>query len=185
MPFWSWECDAAFDATVVNVALEQQSPVQWVDFMGNPTEVSGGMVANAQLASIVENVTQGRALGHVEDLCFRDPNAFRPGELHKHVEYLDAITKGSSSAIQSDVVRWVRDKVSVFEFAQHYKGSYKGWSYDSDRPPQRVFRNSQSCKPFVELVRQTLLDRLRTGAVSLLGKVGEVEPPSPHTLFIL
>ncbi len=72
---------------------------------------------------------------------------------------------------------WVRDKVSVFEFAQHYKGSYKGWSYDSDHPPQRVFRNNQSCKPFVEFVRQTLLDRLRTGAVSLLGKVEEVKPP--------
>jgi hypothetical protein len=68
IPFASWECDEAFDAMVVKVAREQQCPVQWVDFMGNPREVSGGMVANAQLASIVGNVTQGRAVGHVEDI---------------------------------------------------------------------------------------------------------------------
>ena len=60
---------------VVNVALEQQSPVQWLDCTGNPTEVSGGMVANVQLASFVKNVTQARAVGHVEDSCFRGPDS--------------------------------------------------------------------------------------------------------------
>ena len=34
-----------------------------------------------------------------------------------------------------------------------------------------------SCKPFVRFIQQTLLERLETGAVSLLGKVGVVEPP--------
>ena len=63
---------------VVNVALEQQSPVQWVDCTGNPTEVSGGMVANVQLASFVKNVTQARAVGHVEDSCFRGPDSCLP-----------------------------------------------------------------------------------------------------------
>ncbi len=71
MQFWPWQYEP-FDAMVVNVALEQQSPVQWVDCTGNPTEVSGGMVANVQLASFVKNVTQARAVGHVEHSCFRD-----------------------------------------------------------------------------------------------------------------
>ena len=42
-----------------------------------------------------------------------------------------------------------------------------------------AFFNNVSCKPFVKIIQQTLLDRLKTGAVSLLGKVGEVHPP-PH-----
>jgi hypothetical protein len=43
MQFWSWECDEAFDATmVINIALEQQhQAVKWVDFIGNLTKVSG------------------------------------------------------------------------------------------------------------------------------------------------
>ena len=34
-----------------------------------------------------------------------------------------------------------------------------------------------SCKPFADFVRSTLLDRLASGAISLKGKVGEVDPP--------
>ncbi len=77
MQFWPWQYEP-FDAMVVNVALEQQSPVQWVDCTGNPTEVSGGMVANVQLVSFVKNVTQARAVGHVEDSCFRGPDSCLP-----------------------------------------------------------------------------------------------------------
>ena len=44
---------------------------------------------------------------------------------------------------------------------------------------KKAFLNNISCKPFVKFIQQTLLDRLETGAVSLLGKVGEVQPPPP------
>ena len=33
------------------------------------------------------------------------------------------------------------------------------------------------CKPFADFVRSALLDRLTSGAISLKGKVGEVDPP--------
>ena len=49
----------------------------------------------------------------------------------------------------------------------------------TDLPPGKAFFNNVSCKPFVKFIQQTLLDRLKTGAVSLLGKVGEVQPPPP------
>ncbi len=77
MQFWPCQYEP-FDAMVVNVALEQQSPVQWVDCTGNPTEVSRGMVANVQLASFVKNVTQAKAVGNVEDSCFRGPDMCLP-----------------------------------------------------------------------------------------------------------
>ena len=69
--------------------------------------------------------------------------------------------------------------MSVFPFFQHFLGIFRGESYDSDLPPGKAFLNNVSCKLFVKFIQQTLLDRLETGAVFLLGKVGEVQPPPP------
>ena len=44
-------------------------------------------------------------------------------------------------------------------------------------PVKKVFLNHPSSKPFVKFISATLLDRLSTGAISLWGKVGEVQPP--------
>lgn len=38
--------------------------------------------------------------------------------------------------------------------------------------------NNPSCKPFANFIRTILLDRLKTGAISLVGKVGECNPPN-------
>jgi len=71
----------------------------------------------------------------------------------------------------------MRDKVSIQPFFRHFKGSFKGESYDSDEPPMKVFKNNVSCKSFVTFVEGTLIARLKSGAISLLGKVGVVDPP--------
>ena len=42
---------------------------------------------------------------------------------------------------------------------------------------KKPFRNNMSCKSFANFVRKTLLNRLTTGAISLLGKVGDVQAP--------
>ncbi|CAH3162802.1 unnamed protein product, partial [Porites lobata] len=60
---------------------------------------------------------------------------------------------------------------------RHFKGSFKGELFDSDEPPMKVFKNNVSCKPFVSFVEETLVARLRSGAISLLGRVGVVDPP--------
>ena len=70
-----------------------------------------------------------------------------------------------------------REQSFDFPFFRRFSGSFKGESCDSDRPPKKVFLNNASCKPFVQFIQQTLLGRLETGAVSLLGRVGVVEPP--------
>ena len=49
--------------------------------------------------------------------------------------------------------------------------------YDSDQPPHRFFKNNLSCKQFGGFVRTTLLSRLKSGAISLVSKVGQVSPP--------
>ena len=48
---------------------------------------------------------------------------------------------------------------------------------------KRLFRNNIPCKSFANFVRKTLLYRLTAGAISLLGKVGDVQ--APHTVLPL
>ena len=69
------------------------------------------------------------------------------------------------------------DKVSIKPFFKHFKGSFKGELFDSDEPPMKVFKNNVSCKPFVSFVEETLVARLKSGAISLLGRVGVVDSP--------
>ena len=70
-----------------------------------------------------------------------------------------------------------RDRVSIFPYFKHFSGQFKGEKFDSDRPPRKAFKNNVPCKPFVSFIQKTLMDRLRTGAISWLDRVGEVEPP--------
>ena len=44
-------------------------------------------------------------------------------------------------------------------------------------PPHQMFRNNRSCKHSVSFVQKTLINHLGTGAISLVGRVGEVAPP--------
>ena len=54
--------------------------------------------------------------------------------------------------------------------------SFKGEHYDSDQPPHRLFKYNVSCKQ-LENLSTTLLSRRKSGAISLVGKVGQVSPP--------
>ena len=67
--------------------------------------------------------------------------------------------------------------MSIFPYFRHFKGTFKGERYDSDQPPHRLLKNNVRCKQFRELVRTTLLSRLKSGAIFLVGKVGQVTPP--------
>ena len=67
--------------------------------------------------------------------------------------------------------------MSIFPYFQHFTASFKGIRYDSDRPSPIIFKNHASCQPFCEFIANTLLDRLKTAAISLVGRVGVVRPP--------
>ena len=72
---------------------------------------------------------------------------------------------------------WIRDKVSIAPYFRHFKGDFKGSSYDSGRPPAKTFKNNTSCKPFNQFVQKTLIDRVKCGATTIVGKVGVAYPP--------
>ena len=66
--------------------------------------------------------------------------------------------------------------MSIFEYFQPFSGNFKGKQYSSERPPSEQFKNNLSCKPLADFARRTLIDRLQTGAISLVGRVGGVNP---------
>lgn len=112
-------------------------------------------------------------------LAFCDPSCFRAGELHRHTYQWDKLFQYSTNNF-SEVQDWIHNLVSVEKFFTHFKGSYedyKGFNYDCNRPPARIFTNHLSCKPFAQFISDTLIERLASGAISLWGKVGESPPP--------
>lgn len=144
---------------------------------GGPVWVSEGTAANARLRQKVDQVQRGEFIGKVEELVFRDPDRFVAGSLHGYGAAWEEIMAETPRSQRVEILSLINEKVSIFPYFQHYKGKFQGQSYDSDRPPQRLFRNNTSCKDFGAFIRQTLLNRLKMGAVSLLGKVGCVEHP--------
>ena len=125
----------------------------------------------------IDQICHGDKLGDPATLRFRDPATFRAGEVHNYYHQWQDIIGGSPSAQQVQVLKWIKDKVSIFEYFQPFSGSFKGKQNCSNYPPSELFGNNMSCKPFANFVRSTLLDHLTSGAIFLKGKVGQVDPP--------
>jgi hypothetical protein len=136
------------------------------------------MAANGHLRETVRLVSQGDLVGDCTQLAFRDPELFRAGELHSHFTAWEALADSPvPSTEQQEVLAWIREGVSVHPYFKHFNGMFKGEKYDSDLPPLKTFKHNSSCKPFVKTIQKTLLDRVATGAISLVGQVGRVDPP--------
>lgn len=73
----------------------------------------------------MQRIIKGETLGHVSELAFRDPNYFRAGELHSHVEQWEKKVGETPDVKQVQVLRWIRDKVSVPEFFRPFRGKFK------------------------------------------------------------
>ena len=148
----------------------------WIGW-GTLVGVSMGVTATGFTKERIEEIIRGERLADPSELLYRDPSRFRAGELHDHYEQWENLVDDQPSPQQLQILRWIRNKISIFEFLRPFSGNFRGQSYDSAGPPTRQFRNNPSCRPFADFVRRTLLDRLRMGAISLRGKVGESEPP--------
>ena len=67
--------------------------------------------------------------------------------------------------------------MSIHEFACHFEGRFKGTLYDSALHPRMIFENHNSCGAFTESIKSSILQRIKTGAVRVWGRVGDVPPP--------
>ena len=174
---WDWECDPEFEGKLHAYSQYSQRSINWVDWLGNSAGVGTGVAVLELSKDEIDRICHGDRLGDPATLRFRDPVNFRAGEVHNCYHQWQDIIGVSLSPQQIQVLKWIKDKLSIFEYFQPFSGSFKGKQYSSDYPPSEHFRNNTSCKPFADFVRSTLLDRLTSGAIPLKGKVGEVEPP--------
>ena len=156
----------------------QDTSAQWVNVIGGALLVGGEMTANDHLQRMVHRVKQGELMDDVSQLAFCDPNKFLAGELHCHLAAWEEIADSLlPSAQQQEVLSWIKNRVSVFPYFQPYKGKVEGEHLDSMLPPPRIFKNNVSCRQFLPFIRNILLERITTGAISLVGQVGQVQPP--------
>lgn len=116
----------------------------------------------------------------VEDftkLPVRDPEKFVSGQLHENVEkwqcVLDHMPGGGEN-----VRRWLVDGVDIVQFFQHFKGNFKGESYDSDSPPKKYFQNAPICKRYVNFICEALCEKIASGSIHVLGRLGECTLPT-------
>ena len=161
--------------------------VRWVTFDGSPLEVAQGMAeGNTHIASqFIEDVISGQARVDVSMLAFRDPGSFVAGNLHNHFPAWECIANIAPFDLTPKILLWIKNCVDKQDFFQPFKGQYRGENFDSTLPPHQTFSNTQFCKPFAQFISDTIIDRLRTGAISLWGRVGEVPPPLLVTVMPL
>ena len=95
-------------------------------------------------AEFIQSVMSGDKTANVSILAFRDPETFRAGNLHLHASSWEHLASAAPYCLAYQVCDWIKSCVNMHDFFQHFKGSYKGESFDLPTPP-RVFYNSVSC----------------------------------------
>ncbi|CAC5380820.1 MTH [Mytilus coruscus] len=83
-----------------------------------------------------------------------------------------------------EVARRVNDSKREL-YSMPFKGMFWGVQYDDVYQPSRQFKNAANCQEHIDFINDEITSRLQSGAVILLRKVGEVQPPhivSPITI---
>ncbi|KAI8496663.1 hypothetical protein Bbelb_253180 [Branchiostoma belcheri] len=168
--FPSWETREPFDPmAAVREAELRHVQLGYVDFQGQPWDDAKPPPPS------VQDVASGLSQASAADVRFPDPNRFVAGRLGLHAAEWDLIL--ASHPQRDMLLEWVREGVDVHKFIVPFSGSFEGTPVKASFPPSQVFVNKISCKPFAKFISDTLLERLKTKAISLWGKVGESEPP--------
>jgi hypothetical protein len=101
---------------------------------------------------------QGVAIGDVATFIVHDLVQFSAGELHNNFQSWEELAESNPSPAQQEVLDWIKNKVSVFLYFQHYTGTFQQQLYDSDRPPPKVFPNKKICDQFHDFITQNILN---------------------------
>ena len=108
-------------------------------------------------------------------LSLRNPDFFVSGQIHENLVNWQAILGENDQS--DEILKWLTNGVDVMEFFKHFKGNFKGRAYVSGAPPKQYFPNSFSCAEHVDFICSELCERIATGSIKLLGKVGTCKPP--------
>ena len=158
-----------FDPLAAVQEFEVRHP-QWIKVDGRPSQETS--FSPEFITQIVQGKQQRVSL---DDLSLRDPNIFLAGEIHKHLECWDLILSDHHN--KAHILSWLRKGVDVRDFATHFSGSFLGKNFDCDFPPPTVLKNLPNCKSFKNFISSTILQRIKSGAIKVWGKVGSLKPP--------
>ena len=137
--------------------------------------LKGGIPLPASDYPRAEQVIDGSLEFDLDSLLLRDPEKFVAGQIHSCLLEWELIMEGAESG--GNVLKWIRDGINIFEFFQAFKGNYKGKHFDSEIPPRQYFQNANICQQYSEFITNELSDKIASGAIRLLGRVGECQPP--------
>lgn len=114
----------------------------------------------------------------IESLPVRDPEGFVAGQLHENLLNWEYILDNLQESDENMNVRlWLENGVDVLTFFQHFQGDFKGKNYDLDLPPKQYFPNATICRQYIDFICAELNNKIASGAICVLGKIGECELP--------
>ena len=137
--------------------------------------LTGGIPLPASSTPRVEEVLRDNVQFDIESLLLRDPEGFVSGQIHRCWPEWKIILKNNMSS--SEVSNWIQNGVDIHDFFQEFKGNFKGRHFNSRLPPKQYFVNSATCKQHVQFINRELNEKIASGAIRLLGKVGSCQPP--------
>lgn len=161
----SWELNSGFNPMNMNISDQPA----WIT-------LEGRIASPATHSPRAEEVINGDLHFNINTLPIRDPSKFISGQIHSFVPEWECIMDKISSK-NNDVLKWIKNGVNVFDFFQSYKGNFKGKYYNSNVPPKHYAPNSSICKQYSDFIVKELMDKIQCGAIKLLGRVGECQPP--------
>lgn len=155
-----WEFSSGFHPEL----LEKRTHVSWVNYRGEKAQP----LPKVSVKSLGHITDDSVNLG---DLRFRDQNNFIAGNIHLNVNEWENL------GAPDNVLNWIKNGVNIEDFFKHFKGNFRGESFNSNTPPKKHFPNAKICEAHKEFIVYTLSERICNGSLTLLGKVGECEPP--------
>uniref|UniRef100_A0A8W8IQ73 Reverse transcriptase domain-containing protein n=1 Tax=Magallana gigas TaxID=29159 RepID=A0A8W8IQ73_MAGGI len=145
---------------------------------GEWVTISGGTPSLATHQVSAESVIEGSDFD-MNQLLVYSPDSFIAGQWGRNVSAWDYVLE--RSGVNEDTIlrvrKWLTEGVDVTEFFTRFKGNFRGKSFDSELPPSAVFPNSALCKKYHAFICDVLFENIRSGAIRVLGNVGECEMP--------
>ena len=119
------------------------------------------------------------AKGHLDtslaDMWVRDPGSFLAGKPHKSMSCWEYLTQNHPQ--QDVIMSWIKDGINIHEFIVPFRGTYRRKRYHHSFPPDAIFPNNKSCIPQAQVISTEIEKKIAMGAMTALGRVGEVPPP--------
>ena len=144
--------------------------IDWCDLEGMASDP-----ATQQPLTSIQRIQSGSLQLSAKDIIFRDPKQFAAGQLHENYEFWDFITQDYYR--REEILKYISQGVSIYDFISPFKGSFKGKCYNSKLPPVSMFPNSKSCEAFEDFVSNSILERVANGSLSVWGEKGFCTPP--------